>query len=383
MLSTTRLRNVYQHEQRQRKFVCVMNDVAKTRQDRYDHFIDTEKAEATQRSKNAIEHTRRNIVRQRVLKKCMQNKREEVEKKQASTIYGKYHGVSVEHITGEIDAYMEHNHPRIRKAQKIKDLFEEGYQKGAILDRETVKNKVKRFFDKPLVELHRIQEIDEVSSKASSLLPPIGSNFYTGNVSNITKGTQNIVTQSNNKNEGVQSTSRENEENKLFVKRKVSKFLTENVPDDLSLISSDQSFPLRKGNDSTRPVTLPAIKTGTDHVDVPKPAQGSIAELAAKFAKSKEKVEKLQRRLLQAQSSTKSQTERKPRHQNGDRKLGSHRPKSDKTGIKEIKIIRNKVKARHEIGDNVALHERDENNDDPLAMSLPPIKFKSSSKNIM
>ena len=373
MMTTTRLRNVYQHEQRQRKFVCVMNDVAKTRQDRYDHFIDAEKAEATQRSNNAIEHTRKNIVRQKVLKKCMQNKREEVEKKQASTIYGKYHGESVEHITGQIDSYMEHNHPRVRKAQKIRNLFEEGYQKGAILDKDTVKTKVKRFFDKPLVELHRIQELDESSSKDSAFLPPLGSNFYSGNISNITRDSREIFPQLSNNEQRFENSTPENEGNKLFVKRNVRKFWDENVPDDLSLRSNNQTSSHRQSKEDTRPVTLPMIKPVKDQTDVSRPVKGTIAELAAQFAKSKEKAEKLQRKMMQPQASKKVRIDKKTRHLTSHRKPESRRPKSDKTGIKEAGEMRQQVKD----GQNKAGVDISDN--DPLSLSLPPIKFKNSS----
>ena len=283
-----------------------MNDVAKTKQDRYDHIIDTEKAEATQRSKKAIEMTRRNIVRQKVLKKCMQNKREEIEKRQASTVYGKYHGVSVDNIAGEMEDYLKHNHPRVRRAQKIKDLFEEGLEKGAILDKDTVNHKVKSFFDKPLVELHRIPEVDEISPKASACLPSIGeSHFYTGDLSKTqSKGTQNILTISNENKLEVPTSEADSEDKALFVKRKVSKFLAEDIPDNFS-DTSDENILLVKVKDRVRPVTLPAIKIGTDSEDNSKPAKGSIAELAAKFAKAKEKTEMLQRRLSQNQSSKK------------------------------------------------------------------------------
>lgn len=380
MMSTTRLRNIYQQEQRQRKFMCVMNDVAKTKQDRYDHFIDTEKAEATQRSKKAIECTRRNIVRQRVLKKCMQNKREEVEKKQASTIYGKYHGVTVENIADEIETYLQNNHPRNRRSQKIKDLFEEGYEKGAILDKETVKHKVTKFFDRPLVELHKIQEVDETSSKDSPCLPPVGQNFYTGDYVGATKNTQNVLTLTSGENLNVQIPSPENGDDKLFVKRKVSKFLTENVPDDVSGLDSDENVHVRKEKDIARPVTLPPMKIGTDNTDISKPAKGSIAELAAKFAKSREKT---QRRLLQAHSSRKQEQE-KTIHQASSKQSNSRRPKSDRTGIKDMKseLIKLRVKKPNRIMDGNNAMEKQDEQEDPLAFSLPPIKFKSSSKRV-
>lgn len=381
---TTRLRNVYQQEQKQRKYVCVMNDVAKTKQDRYDHIIDSEKAEATQRSKKAIEMTRRNIVRQRVLKKFMHDTREEVEKRQASTLYGKYHGVSVDHIAGEVEEYLRNNHPRVRRAQKIKNLFQEGYEKGAILDKETVKTKVKRFFDKPLVKLHRIPEVDETSSKASPDLPSVRpSHFYTGDFNKVSKGTQNTLTLPNEKNlERINSIS-DNEGQKLFVRRKVSKFLAEDVPDDLSETSDDLDIHPNKGKDCIRPVTLPPIKIGTDSVESSKPVKGSIAELAAKFAKAKEKTEKLQRKLSQSQN-TRKPMENATQKEGDDQPSNTRRPKSDRTGIKQVRRYKFKErKIEEKVVDKISSDRevnKGEDNGETLNSSLPPIKFKSSSK---
>ena len=390
MMLTTRLRNVYQQEQKQRKFVCVMNDVAKTNQDRYDHIIDTEKAEATQRSKKAIEMTRRNIVRQRVLKKCIQNKREEIEKKQASTIYGKHHeaAVSVDEIAGDVEDYMKHNHPRIRRAQKIKDLFEEGLEKGAILDKDTVKHRVKSFFDKPLVELHRIPEVDEVSSKESPCLPSVDkSHFYTGDFGKAqAKGTENSLTVSNVNKLDVSTSQGDNENKALFVRRKVSKYLTEDIPDNFSEASDEVPHP-HKGKENVRPTTLPPIKIGTDSEDNPKPAKGTIAELAEKFAKAREKTEMLQRRLIQNKSS-KKQVDNYDLHARVDKPSVARRPKSDKTGLKDTKaIMMHKAKgqkatkeANSKIKTDIIPFPDSKEKMDPLSSTLPPIKFKSSSK---
>ena len=390
MMLTTRLRNVYQQEQKQRKYVCVMNDVAKTKQDRYDHIIDTEKAEATQRSKKAIEMTRRNLVRQKVLKKCMQNKREDIEKKQASTIYGKHHdaAVSVDDIAGEVEDFLKHNHPRVRRAQKIKDLFQEGVEKGAILDKDTVKHKVKSFFDKPLVELHRIPEVDELSSRASVCLPSVGkSHFYTGDHSKFQpKGTENSLTESNLNKHEVLTSEADKEDKALFVRRKVSKFLSQNVPDNFSEESDDISQPY-KGRENVRPVTLPPIKIGTDSEDNLKPAKGTIAELAERFAKAREKTEMLQRRLFQNKSS-KKQIEITVRV-NVEKPSVTRRPKSDKTGIKDAKETVHKVKGQkaskgtgNKINKDIIPFPDNKAKIDPLASTLPPIKFKSSKRPI-
>ncbi|XP_053381333.1 uncharacterized protein LOC128549105 [Mercenaria mercenaria] len=292
MMSTERLKILHRQEQNQRKFVCVMNDVAKTQQDLYEGYIEKEKHESAQKSDKAIVVTKRNIVRQKVLKKCMKSKREEVERQNAKKIYGQYHGVPVEQIASQIDTFLEKNHPKIRRRRKIDELFQEGYNKGAILDSDTIHNKVQDYFERPLVEIQHKEssEVKDEIKTANSTFPALSKSFYTGNfkMSSHPPAKETANTDSDKK-------TKDHSEEKIFVKRKVSKFLNDDVPDDVSVQSETPVNNLIMHNRGIRPLTLPPIKIGTDSEVPHRPSKQKpdcIAELIARIHKAKDTREK-------------------------------------------------------------------------------------------
>lgn len=293
MMSTERLKNIHRKEQNQRKFVCVMNDVAKTQQELYQGYIEKEKHEAAQKSDKAIVVTKRNLVRQRVLKKCMKTQREEVERNNSKKIFGQYHGVPVEQIAGQIDTFLENNHPKIRRRQQINELFQTGYSKGAILDHETVQNKVHDYFERPLVEIQHIESPEEKEEKKllNSTFPVLSKSFYTGNFRSYNHSPVKDIEYS----ELEKDIREDKSEDKLFVKRKVSKFLSEDVPDDVSVQSETPVNSLITRAGRIRPLTLPPIKIGTDSevpTRQPKQKPDCISELIDRIHKAKDIREK-------------------------------------------------------------------------------------------
>lgn len=293
MMSTERLKIIHKQEQNQRKFVCVMNDVAKTQQELYSGYIEKEKHEAAQKSDKAIVVTRRNIVRQRVLKKCMKSKREEIERSNAKKIYGQYHGVPVEQIANQIDTFLEKNHPKVRRRQKINELFQEGYSKGAILDDNTIHNKVNDYFERPLVEVQHIEhsDIKDEEEIINSTFPAFSKPFYTGNFQ--TSSYPPVGETDENENDASKRDTEIKE--KLFVDRKVSKFLKEDVPDDVSVQSEAPANYVVTRHKGLRPLTLPPIKIGTDNAVPQKKSKQKvdcISELIARIHKAKDCREK-------------------------------------------------------------------------------------------
>lgn len=287
-MSTTRLKVVNRQEQIHRKFVCVMNDVAKLQQESYEGHIEKEKQEVQQMCDKAIVCTKRNIVRQQVLKKCMKSKREEVEKQHASKIFGKYHGVTVERIAGQIDTLLEQNHPKIRRKKKIDELFQDGYSKGAILDSGTMHERITDYFERPLIKSHHYA--DQTGPTDIHLvhksLPQISSNnFYTGHSTSIS----NVSKES--KPNDFCFNDRFNDPDKLFVDHKVRKFLTEDIPDDVSLHSEylRNKSKYIMSTKCVRPITLPPIKIGTDNSNAKEnPKRDRIADIITKLHKAKE-----------------------------------------------------------------------------------------------
>lgn len=294
MISTVRLKTVHRQEQTNRKFVCVMNDLAKTQHDLYEGYIEREKHEAEQKSDKSIVVTRRNIVRQRVLKTCMKSKREDVENSNATNMYGRYHGVPVEQIAGQIDTFLEKNHPKIRRKQKIDDLFQEAYSNGTILDNATMHNKVQDYFERPLVEVQEVKKVENCKVKTKtkkSIFPALSNSFYTGNFHNSRNSPTKLSIQK-------KSECTEDAQRKLFVRRKVSKFLNEDVPDDVSVHSETIANNCMIHSKQPRPLTLPPIKIGTDSTvphRIPKQKPDCIAELIARIHKAKDSREKKQK----------------------------------------------------------------------------------------
>ena len=280
MMSTTRLRELYKQEQNHRKFACVRNDMVKSQQEQYESYIEREKQESEQKSQKAIVFTRKNMMRRQVLEKCMKNKREEVERKHVSTLYGKYNGAPVQAIAEEIDPYIKQNHPRERRRKKIEELFTKGYRKGAILDQNTVEDKVEKYFERPLVEVHTNKD-SEVGLSDNMRLPSITQHFYT---ENIKPG------QFKDKNGNIPEC---NDDKRLFVRTKPRNRFAKNIPDDLSVHSEVASVPKMTPSKVVRPITLPPIKIGTDNSTVDgKPKQDCITDIITRINDAKHRRER-------------------------------------------------------------------------------------------
>ncbi|KAL3870194.1 hypothetical protein ACJMK2_038275 [Sinanodonta woodiana] len=287
MMSTARLREIYSQEIKHRKFVCVMNDVAKSQQDQLDGYLDKEKDDTRVRMDKSIVDTRKTIVRQRVLKKCMKQKVEELEKTNATKLYGKYRGIPVETFTGQIDVYLEENHPRVRRKQKIQELFDEGLEKGAILDKKTIKEKITDYFSTPLVQPRLPSQRRD---KLSSFLPAIDS-FYTGDIK-----------ASENRAEFVTKRTRERKDNdtdpnggettvRLFTKaRRYRRQEKKDEKHDENIVHS--AVPKRRQptdtetDESKRPQTLPPIKvvSQTPSSKECKDVKDSLLELSSRVS---------------------------------------------------------------------------------------------------
>ncbi|KAL4219007.1 hypothetical protein ACF0H5_021591 [Mactra antiquata] len=298
MMSTERLKTLHRQAQTQRKFVCVMNDVAKTKQDLYEGYIEKEKQELVQKCNKSIVVTRRNIVRQQVLKHCMKNKRDEVEKNNARKIFGKYNGVSVEQIAQDVDPFIKKNHPKNRRQKKIQALFRDGFEKGAILDNDAMHNKVSDYFERPLVAIQHFDHFEDAKKKEYQL-PPIKKPFYTGDVQQVGKAHMRELVNKIKHNDTVQETCDDGDvdEEKLFVRRKVTKFLNEDVPDDMSVLSEAPPSENVSNKRGQRPLTLPPIKLGTDkedvvHIKKPKAKKDYISDVINRIHQAKDNRER-------------------------------------------------------------------------------------------
>ncbi|KAK3588513.1 hypothetical protein CHS0354_022988 [Potamilus streckersoni] len=297
MMSTARLREIYTQEIKHRKFVCVMNDVVKSQQDQLDGYLDKEKDETRVRMDKSIVDTRKTIVRQRVLKKCMKQKVEDLEKTNATKLYGKYRGIPVETFTGQIDVYLEENHPRVRRKQKIQELFDEGLEKGAILDKKTIKEKITDYFKTPLIQSRLPSQRRD---KLPSILPAIDG-FYTGDIK-----------ASENRAEFVTKRTRERKENdtdpnggettvRLFTKARRYRRHEQKKDEKYEENIVHSAVPKRRQptdsetDESKRPQTLPPIKvvSETPSSKEYKDVKDSLLELSSRISEKRELSEKM------------------------------------------------------------------------------------------
>ena len=303
-MSTPRMKNVQKLETNQRKFVCIMNDVARMQQTKYDGAIDREKQESSQISEKKISKTRKNLVRRKVLKKCMQSKREEVEKQQANKIFGRYQGETAENISSEIDSYIQSHHPKLRRKQKIEALFKSANKNGVILDNETMKDKVETYFTRPLI---RIQHFGVKGSPeratATSSLPTVTKSFYTGQAEKHYSDTHDFHKERYEAIDEIPEhegwTTEESDDNetpeKMFVRRKTYHFVTEEVRDTLSVQSdAPKTLTIPVQRKEIRPLTLPTKKPERD-VAMPitithsaKPKADCITELIDRMHRAKD-----------------------------------------------------------------------------------------------
>lgn len=300
MMSTPRLKTLHRLETNQRKFMCIMNDVAKMQQSKYEVSIEREKQEAAQTCDKSISKTRKNLVRRRVLKKCMQTKREEVEKQQANKIFGRYQGETAEYIAGQIDTYLEENHPRLRRKQKINALFKTASEKGVIMDDETMKEKVRNYFTRPLIHIQQI-DVNDKESGAVSTIPSLSKPFYTGHVErqftetphDFHKERYDAITEIPESDDWNDESDDNDACEKVFIKRKPRHFLTDEVRDARSVQSdTPKTVTMPTQTKEMRPLTLPVLKPERD-VEVPvtqaeKPKVDCISELIGRLHRAKD-----------------------------------------------------------------------------------------------
>lgn len=304
MMSTDRLKNLHRLETNQRKFMCIMNDVAKMPQSKYAGSIDREKQESAQTSDKDIARTRKTLVRKKVLKKCMQEKREEVEKQQANKLFGRYQGETAEQIAGQIDTVIENNHPKLRRMKKIDVMFKTAYEKGAIMNNETMKDKVRDYFNRPLIHLQHLDSgemsSDDERDSLSKTIPPFSKSFYTGQMERHVHNTHDFhqeryetIAEMPETEDWMEESDDNEHSGKLFVKRKPHHFVTDEVRDTLSVQSeAPKTTVMSTRHKEVRPITLPTVKPERDNtIPIPeseKPRSDCISELIDRIHRAKD-----------------------------------------------------------------------------------------------
>ncbi|KAH3791561.1 hypothetical protein DPMN_145049 [Dreissena polymorpha] len=180
-------------ENKRRKFLIVINDLVKSKYEVYADFLDKAEAEADYSFEKSKMFVRRALVRQKVLQKCMKMRRHHPDTK---TIFGRYGGKPIEAFSRDIEGFIAHNHPKLRRKRHHQRLLNESLEKGAILKPTVVENRVAGWMERSYTkyklmkqkrERTNLEAIEEKLEKASKKtnqrtlrLPVLTNPFYSG-----------------------------------------------------------------------------------------------------------------------------------------------------------------------------------------------------------
>lgn len=356
----------------------------KMQHSKYAASVDREKQEAAQTSEKSIAQTRRDLVRRRVLKKCMQSKREEVERQQASKMFGRYDGESVEHIASQIDTHLEENHPRHRRRRKVDWLCQTAYDKGDIMKGETMKDKVRNFFDRPLLHVQTVDEKessdegDEIASMHT--FPPLSKtkSFYTDKDFSVSSCERYELGGIPERDEWHEDSEDNGSNEKVFVRRVIPKFPTDEVRENMSVQSDAPKMtvysPCKR---DIRPLTLPPLKPERDNAVLNTSEETSkpdcISELIERLHTANEKRER-ESRVRSERRAKRLQADRVRRLDGNNIRTGQSRSSWDVYERKRSELMSSIESTKKVIG----LTSEDGTKTDAMEkkgrLCLPPIK---------
>lgn len=142
-----RLGTVLRQEERHRKFVYMMNDIGRTRLGLYNNFLVKEQHENSTKMVKNFTGIRRSIVRQKVLRQCLEMRRSKVTARDGPyPSYGQYGGKPLWTMNRDIDKVIADNHPRLRRLKRVQEVMRQSLECGAILDDDAISRRVKAFF---------------------------------------------------------------------------------------------------------------------------------------------------------------------------------------------------------------------------------------------
>ena len=89
---------------------------------------------------------RRSIVRQRVLRKCLEMRKRKIHTRDPSLRFGQYGGKPLWAMSRDIDRVIADNHPKIRRMKRVQEVMRRSLESGAILDDAAVSRRIETFF---------------------------------------------------------------------------------------------------------------------------------------------------------------------------------------------------------------------------------------------
>ncbi|XP_061183859.1 uncharacterized protein LOC133192034 [Saccostrea echinata] len=141
-----RLINVRKQEDNHRKFLCVMNDVARNQHDFYNAYIKKELQYNISRQERSSVAVRKAVTQKKILQKCLELKREDTAASKDRNLYGHYGGKSIQSLNKDMDSFLAERHPKIRKKKHLDSVMKHSKEKGLILGTDKMSEKVRDYF---------------------------------------------------------------------------------------------------------------------------------------------------------------------------------------------------------------------------------------------
>lgn len=191
-----RLGVVKRQENSNRKYMVIMNDVAKYRKDALKHYFDQEKKEELQRNDRSAGRVRKKAVQSMVLGKCLKMSREDTLTSPTGNLFGHYNGRPIASFSSDVEKYIASKDPKVRKEREMDFLMKKYKETGKILEEDQMKNKVKHYFQSRWGVHYKSEEKDKGESEIvdkpqirfkDDKLPDIFS-FYKTNMQTRVKG---------------------------------------------------------------------------------------------------------------------------------------------------------------------------------------------------
>ena len=188
-MDTGRLGMVRRQENSHRKYICILNDVIKSKWETEDQCLTREKFEIGVKHDKSSVGWKRKYVQQRVLQECLKMRKDTLHQTTSAKKFGCYGGKPLYAFARDINKYIAEMHPRLRRERKVKKALSEAVQVGKILDPCVVATRMEKHMKnwKDLEDKQFTQRVEESQEESKTMfakkvaLPPIRgvmTNFY-------------------------------------------------------------------------------------------------------------------------------------------------------------------------------------------------------------
>ncbi|XP_076436249.1 uncharacterized protein LOC143275845 [Babylonia areolata] len=140
-----RLAVVLRQEEQHRKFVYMMNDIVRARFGLYSNWLSREQHDSSVKLVKNCTEVKRSIVRQRVLRNCLEMRKRKIVARDPTRPFGQYGGKPLWAMSRDIDHVIANNHPKIRRMRHVEQVMRQSLESGAILDEAAITRRMEAF----------------------------------------------------------------------------------------------------------------------------------------------------------------------------------------------------------------------------------------------